>query len=202
MDLKNILNIILNNKLYVSIFVIVVVFHYFFWVNNLGVNQNFQTLISFYSSLGILLTIYSIYIGNVNNYFSTINTGIGYFNQLFDSLNSNVVSYFNNNEKLYYYYDELYNNNSKYEEKDRNKYAEMIITNQILANIDSIVNYIDSFKKLEINNFQLTIAQEKLDKLVKKFMKSKIFKEHWKHFKSNFALNWTKDYIDLTADIF
>jgi hypothetical protein len=202
MNLKNILNIILNNKTYVLIFICVVVFHYFFWINNLGTNQNFQTLVSFYGSLGIILTVYSIYIQNINDYFNTINTGIGYFNQLFESLNSNVVNYFNNNDKLYYYYDELYNNNSNYQEKDRNKMAEMIITNQILTNIDSIVNYIDSFKKLNINNFQLIIAQEKLDKLVKKFMKSKIFKEHWKNFKTNFALNWTKDYIDLTADLF
>ena len=202
MGLKNILNIILDNKLYILIFLIVIAFHYYYFINNLAGNQTFQSLISFYGSIGILLTIYTIYIQNINDYFNTINTGIGYFNDLFDSLNSNVVTYFNNNDKLYYYYDELYNNISTYEEKDRNKYAEMIITNQILANIDSIVNYIDSFKKLKINNFQLVIAQEKLDKLVKQFMKSKIFNEHWKKFKTNFALNWTKDYIDLTADLF
>ena len=50
------------------------------------------------------------------------------------------------------------------------------------------------------SSFQLIIAEEKLKKLLNLFFKSKIFLEHWDHFRNKLALKWTKDYIDLYVD--
>ena len=98
---------------------------------------------------------------------------------------------------MQYYYDELFYNTSNYKETDRNIALEKIISNQILSGIDSLINYIDSYKISHGENFQLTIMQTKLNRILTQFMKSKIFIENWNKFKNSFALDWTKTYIQL-----
>jgi hypothetical protein len=192
----NILNII-NNKYFYGFLVIIVIVHLYYFKSHLGKNQDFQTLISIYGSFGLLLTIYSLYIQMENNNLNLINNEISYFNSINDNINKTITSFFLSNKEMQYYYEELFNDESNYKQTDRNINLERMITYQILTNIDLLINYIDSFKKMNIQNFQLDIAEQKLIKTIKIFTKSKIFIEHWETFKDKYALSWTKDYIDL-----
>jgi hypothetical protein len=96
-----------------------------------------------------------------------------------------------------YYYDELFNDITNTDETIRDFNYEQILTNNILINIDSLINYIDSFKITSETNFQITIMEKKLKNLLKSFLKSKIFYQNWLKYKDNFALQWTIDYIDM-----
>jgi NhaP-type Na+/H+ and K+/H+ antiporter len=99
-----------------------------------------------------------------------------------------------------YYYDELYNDKINIDNSIRNINIEQIITNNILINIDALINYINSFKITNGTNFQLKIMESKLLKILRQYMKSKIFVENWNKFKESIALDWTKQYIELYFD--
>jgi hypothetical protein len=158
-NLLNILNIniiktiINDNKYTICIFL---VFHYIYFDTKVGENPSFQTLLSFYGSFGIILTIINMYNQQKTNYFSIINTEINYFNNIYNNINNNITDFFLTHKELSYFYNELYSGISNYKETDRNIMLEKIICNQILSGIDSLINYIDSFKVVD-NNFQLKV---------------------------------------------
>jgi hypothetical protein len=143
-----------------------------------------------------------MYISLNYQYFETIRTQVNTYNLMFDELNTSIYDYFTTNQKLKYYYDELYYQQSNYTDADRNKLLEQIITGKILSHVDSFINYIDSFKKINKTNFQIFITEEKLKKLLNLFFKSKIFLENWSYFKKNLSLKWTVDYVDLYIDYY
>ncbi len=194
-SLEKIKQLINSNKYTLGLFL---VFHYIYFNTQVGENPNFQTLLSFYGSLGIILTIINMYNQQKTNYFSIVNTEINYFNNIYSNINNNITNFFLTHKELAYFYNELYNGVSNYKESDRNIMLEKIICNQILFGIDSLINYIDSFKLVD-NSFQLKIAEEKLLKTIKKFWKSRIFVQHWKEFSKDLALKWTNDYIDMNT---
>jgi hypothetical protein len=163
-------------------------------------NKSINSLIHFYGSFGFLLTIINMYMSINYQTADTVKTQINYYNSLFDTLNNNIYNFFRQYNDLKYYYDELFYGISNYDEAKRNKYLEQLVTFQILSDIDSFVNYIDSFKILNKNTNLLFITEEKLKTILKLFFKSKIFLEHWNYFRKNLALKWTKDYIDLYID--
>tara|TARA_B110000971_G_scaffold220137_1_gene262904 strand:- start:58 stop:606 length:549 start_codon:yes stop_codon:yes gene_type:complete len=174
--------------------------HFIYFRYNINYNNTFKT----YASFSILLTVYSLYKQSTNTHIESINTQINFYNQLIQGINDKISTFFSANKNMQYYYDELFYNTSNYVEADRNIALEKIISNQILSGVDTLINYIDSYKKVNIDNFQLIIAdfqliiaEEKIKKILNLFMKSKIFLEHWKRFKKTLALDWTKDYIDI-----
>jgi hypothetical protein len=189
------INYINNNKIFV-LFILITI-HFIYIKTNIGTNEHFKTLISIYGSLGLILTIYSIYNTSKVNYVNTINNELTYLNQLFQNITQVTSTFFLNNKNMNYYYDELFNDKINSNNSIRDINLEQILTNNILINIDALVNYIDSFKITNGSNFQLKIMEEKLLKLLAQFMKSKIFVENWKKFRKSLALKWTKNYIEL-----
>jgi hypothetical protein len=187
----------MNNILHIILFGLFVIIPLLYFKFDLGNNKTFKNLIEIYGSLGSILIIYSIYKTNQTNYSSTINDELNSLNQLLQNITDNCTNFFINNSNMKYYYDELFNNIININESIRNKDLEEIITNDILTNIDSLINYINSYKMTNGENFQLTIMENKLKKLLGQFMKSKIFLENWNKFKISFALDWTKTYIQL-----
>lgn len=194
--LKKIFSYIKRYKYIIFIFLLIFA-HLIYFKYNISKNDTFTNLLKTYASFSILLTVYSLYKQSVNTYLASINTQINYYNQLIQGVNDKISAFFSANKNMYYYYDELFYTVSNYNQADRNIAMEKIISNQILSGIDSLINYIDSYKKVSIDNFQLVIAEEKIKKILNLFMKSKIFLEHWKQFRKTLALNWTKDYIDI-----
>jgi hypothetical protein len=190
-----IINYIDKNK--TSVLITFFIIHLIIIKTNIGKNEHFKTLLSIYGTLGLLLTIYSLYNTSKVNYANTVNNQLSYLNQLFQNITQSISTFFLNNKQMKYYYDELYNDKINIDETIRDTNLEQILSNNILINIDALVNYIDSFKITNGVNFQLKIMEEKLLKLLTQFMKSKIFVENWKKFKKSLALNWTKNYIEL-----
>ena len=191
---KNITLFIKNNWLCI---LLIIIFHILFFRYNISNNSSIKTLMQFYGSCAFILSIISIYIQLNNQNINMSVNEVNYFNNIIDTINLNIYNYFNSNKNMEYYYLELYYNSSNYTESNRNKYLEKLISNKILSDIDSIINYIDSFKILHPNSFQILVAEEKIINLLKLFFKSKIFKENWIFFKENIALEWTKEYIEL-----
>jgi hypothetical protein len=187
-----------NNWIWI---LLIIIFHFLFFKYNISDNKNIKTLFSFYGSCAFITSIISIYIQIRNQSANLITTQINYFNTIIDAINLNIYDYFTKNSSMQYYYNELYYNISDYNENTRNKYLEKIISMKILSNIDSVINYIDSFRIINGESFQIVIAEEKLLNLLKLFFKSKIFIEHWTFFKENIALQWTVDYIELNLDL-
>jgi len=193
-------NEIINNYgIYIFIFLC---FNYLYIRFHVYDNMTITHLSKFYGSLLFFITIINMYISLNYQYFETIRTQVNTYNLMFDELNTSIYDYFTTNQKLKYYYDELYYQQSNYTDADRNKLLEQIITGKILSHVDSFINYIDSFKKINKTNFQIFITEEKLKKLLNLFFKSKIFLENWSYFKKNLSLKWTVDYVDLYIDYY
>jgi hypothetical protein len=100
-----------------------------------------------------------------------------------------------------YYYDELFNGIIHKDETIRDYNLEEIISNNLLTNIDSLINYIDAYKLSNGTNFQLEIMEDKLKILLEQFIKSPIFVNNWNRFKNILALSWTKTYFSLYFNI-
>lgn len=197
---NNILIYISENKKFIILVIILIVLHYIYFKYDVKQNKDFTGLLKTYASFSILLTVYSLYNQSINTHISIVNTQINYYNGLVQGINDKIATFFSNNKNMNYYYDELFYNISNYKETDRNINLEKIISIQILSGIDSLINYIDSYKKVSIDNFQLVLAEEKIKKILGLFIKSKIFYENWKQFRKTLALDWTKDYIDIYFD--
>lgn len=185
----------MNNILHIILFGLFIVIPLLYFKFDFGNNKTFKNLIEIYGSLGSILIVYSIYKSNQINYSSIINDELNSLNQLLQNITSSCTSFFINNPNMKYYYDELFNNSINMNNVIRNTDLEEIITNDILTNIDSLINYINSYKISNGENFQLTIMENKLKKLLGQFIKSKIFLENWNKYKISFALDWTKTYI-------
>ena len=198
--MKSILNDTNKNKYIILLFIIVIFNYILFFKFEVDTNQKIKNIIQTYSSLSICLTVYSLYIQMVNRYQDKIDREISYFNQMIETINDKILSFFTSYQFMRYYYNELYYNVSEYEETDRNRLYESAITYRLLSSIDSIINYIDSYKRLNIKSFQLTNVNSKLKKLLTKFFKSKIFVEHWEKYSSDLALKWTSDYVHINID--
>ncbi len=196
-DIKKFIDFIFENKYYFLFLTGVI--HYFYWNSNIAESSKFKTLLSIYGTLSISLSIYNAYTNAMNQFATTVNSQISYLNQLSQNITQTTSSFFANNKDMKYYYDELFNGIKNTDESIRNYNSEQIISNNILINIDALINYIDSFKITSGGrlNFQVTVMEEKLIKLLSQFMTSKIFVENWKKFKKQFALKWTKDFMEL-----
>jgi len=194
---ENIINYIKKN----IFFIILIIFglHFIYFKSNIGKNPKVKTLISIYgvSALSLLLSVFGAYNAAKINYVNTINSQISYLNQLFQNITQSISTFFTNNKNMKYFYDELYNNIENTDETIRDTNLEQVLTNNILINVDALINYIDSFKITSGTNFQIKVMEEKLLKLLKQFMRSKIFVENWKKFRSTIALKWTVDYMEL-----
>jgi len=160
-------------------------------------NDAFKSLLGIYATLTIILTIYNIYKNNDINFANIINIELNSLNLLLQNITNSCNTFFVSNPSMRYYYNELFNDIHNSDDTIRNKDLEGIVSTNILINIDSLINYIDSYKISHGENFQLTIMQTKLNKILTQFMKSKIFIENWNKFKNSFALDWTKTYIQL-----
>lgn len=196
-EFKSIINYIKKNIFYIVIIIFGV--HFIYFKSNIGSNPKIKTLISIYgiSAIGLLLSMFGAYNASKINYVNTINNQISYLNQLFQNITQSISAFFINNKNMRYFYDELYNNIENTDETIRDKNLEQVLTNNILINVDALINYIDSFKITSGTNFQIKVMEEKLLKLLKQFMRSKIFVENWKKFRSTIALKWTIDYMEL-----
>lgn len=193
--------IIYINKNTKFVLFILFIIHLLIIKTRIGRNENFKTILSIYGSMGLLLSIYNTYNTSRLNLASTVNNQLNYLNQLFQNITQTTSSFFITNKNMRYYYEELFNNKINLDDSIRDKNLEQILSNNIFINIDSLVNYIDSFKILNGSNFQLKIMEEKLKKLLSQFIKSKIFVENWKKFRTSLALQWTKNYIELYFNI-
>jgi hypothetical protein len=193
--MNNISSIINNNKILVLIIIIFI--HFIIIKTNIGNNVHFKTLTGIYGSMGLFLTMYNMYIASKNTYANTVSGQLSYLNQLFQNISQTISSFFITNKNMKYFFDEIFNDKINTDESIRDINLEQIFTNNILTNVDSLINYIDSFKLVNGTNFQLKIMEEKLEKLLNQLMRSKIFVENWNKFKTTLALKWTKNYIDL-----
>lgn len=158
-------------------------------------NESFSKILNLYGSLSIIFTVYNIYLTNKSNFYNNINNELNSLNFLLNKITENISNFFINNTNMKYYYDEIINNIGNQDENIRDIDLEEIITNNILVNIDSLINYLDAFKKMNGNNFQLIIIENKLNKILNQFLKSKIFIQNWNKYKKIFALDLTKSYI-------
>jgi hypothetical protein len=193
--MNNITSIVNNNKILVLLIIIFI--HFIIIKTNIGNNVHFKAIVSIYGSMGLFLTIYNMYISSKNTYANTVSGQLSYLNQLFQNISQTISSFFTANKNMKYFFDEIFNDKINTDESIRDTNLEQIFTNNILTNVDSLINYIDSFKLVNGTNFQLKIMEEKLEKLLNQLMKSKIFVENWNKFKTTLALKWTKNYIDL-----
>jgi hypothetical protein len=192
---NDIKNYIKNYYLY---FIIFIIFNFVYFQLNIETNTKLKTLISFYGSLSIFLSIYSLYITITQMTLNRISSDVVYINNIFSNIDNDIYNLFSKNDKMYYYYDNLYNGNTNYKEEDRNINLEKFISIKILLNIETIINYIDALRTSNNNmTTELDMAELKLKKLLTIFLKSKIFIEYWKEFSKTLAMNWTKDYFDL-----
>lgn len=166
----------------------------------LGNNKHLNITFNSFAAIGTIIVGYTLYSNFMDRKISNITNGINLFNNLFGNMKSFTTNFFETHENMKYYYDELYLNISDYKESDRNKYLENIYSFEILHDIDSIINYIDSYKLLEQNNFEIKIAEEKIIILIRQLFNSKIFTEYWHIYKSKYALGWTKTYIGLVLN--
>jgi len=188
----------MDNKFIIIIGIIsIILVHHFYFKTDLGANIKFQTLTNMYIALCTFVTVYSIYLSNKISYANVINTELDSLNPLFQNITQDISSFFIANTNMNYYYDELFNGKINQDESIRHIILEQIITNNILTTIDSIINYIDSYKIAHGTNFQLKMMETKLKKLLEKLFKSPIFVENWNNFKNIFALEWTKIFIKI-----
>lgn len=206
---KNIINIfsilfysmnpfIINKKFIIGIIVagcIVIILHFIYFKSNVGRDKNFITLINIYIGCCTFITIYSILLNNKINYANIINNQLSNITPLFQNITENISNFFTTNPSMNYYYNELFNGINNEDETIRNIILEEVISNNILIYIDTIINYIDSYKISNGTNFQLRIMETKLSKLLDKLLSSKIFTENWYKFKKILALDWTKTYM-------
>jgi hypothetical protein len=188
----------INNisKYYLFIFIIIII-HVAYFTFNIASNEKFKTLISFYASLSIFISVYSLYIQINNTNLNRISSDVVYINNVLSDIDNNIYNFFSKNEKMKYYYSELYNGISDYKEEDRNIQLEKLISFKILSSSETLINYIDALKTANGITSELTIAEIKLKKILAMFIKSKIFVENWKNYSKNIAMDWTKDYFDL-----
>ena len=181
-------------KIYIFIFIIINILYFGL---NIEQNDKFKTLISFYGSLSIFISMNSLLLQINQSKLNRISNDIIYVNKVFSDIDNDIYSFFENNNDMIYYYNELYNGESKYNEKDRNLKSEKIISYKILSNSETIINYIDLLNIANGETSQLKIAELKLKKLLSQFLKSKIFNEYWKEYRETIAMNWTKDYFEI-----
>lgn len=196
--LANIKNYKKNNYLIMIIIFILVNLLYF--KLNIGENTKLKTLIAFYGSLSIFMTIYTFATQLNQNALNRLSSDVVYVNQVFSNIDNDIFNFFQKNDKLMYYYDELYGFPHKYEEKDRNKSLEKLISKRLCTHIDILINYIDSLKVMNGSSSGVIDAEEKLKKVLKLFLGSKIFVENWKEYSTQIALDWTNDYIDININ--
>jgi len=199
---KNITDTITDNFLSIDkyskyIFIIIIILHYVYWKSDIVRGDKLKGLLTFYGAITSVMSVFNIYKTAKIQYITTVNSQITYLNQLFQNITQSISSFFTNNKQMRYYYDELFNNITNTDDSIRDYNYEQIITNNILINIDSLINYIDSFKITSDTNFQIIIMERKLKNLIKSFFKSKIFYQNWLKFKTHFALQWTIDYIEM-----
>jgi len=183
-------------KYYPFIFAFIII-HFAYFTLNVGVNTKFKTLISFYGSLSIFISVYSLYLQINQTSLNRISSDIVYINKVFSDLDSDLYDFFVRYDKMNYYYIELYNGTSKYKEEERDIKLEKLISFKILSNTETIINYVDALKRANGISEEIKIAENKLKKLINIFLKSKIFVENWKLYSKTIAMNWTKDYFDL-----
>ena len=181
---------------YLFIFFIIII-HIAYFTFNIASNEQFKTLISFYASLSIFISIYSLYIQINNTKLNRISNDVVYINKVLSDIDIDIYNFFSKNEKMNYYYYELYNGISDYKEEDRNIQLEKLVSFKILSSSETLINYIDALKTANGITSELTIAEIKLKKLLAMFIKSKIFVENWKIYSKKIAMDWTKDYFDL-----
>jgi hypothetical protein len=184
------------NKYYPYIIIFIVINAAYF-ILDIGVNDKFKTLISFYGSLSIFISMYSLYMSINNNKLNRISSDIVYINKIFSDIDNDIYVFFKNNTSMKYYYNELYNSVSDYTEENRNIQLEKLISYKILSNAETLINYIDVFKTANGMSSELNIAEIKLKNLLNLFLKSKIFVQNWKEYSQKIAMSWTKDYFDL-----
>jgi len=194
----NFINFIKNN--FTSAIIIITLFlgfHYFYFKLNFDNNQKFKNLIGTYASLSIILTIYTIYKNSQINYSNIINMELNSLNLIFQNIIEKCNSFFIANPNMKYYYNELFNGINNEDEQIRNKDLEQILSNSLLNYIDAFINYVDAYKIANGPNFQLELMEKKLLRILKQFVKSKIFLENWYIFKEKYALDWTKTYFQI-----
>jgi hypothetical protein len=183
-----------KNQRYIIFFIFI---NFAYFGLNIGKNDKFKTLISFYGSLSIFISVYSLLMQINQSKLNRISNDIVYINKIFSDIDNDIYSFFSKNESMKYYYYELYEQNSDYKEENRNKELEKLFTFKILSNAETLINYIDALKSANSKTEQINIAETKLKKLLKNLLKSKIFVENWKQYSKIIAMDWTKDYFDL-----
>lgn len=171
--------------------------HVLYFTLNIGKNDKFKTLISFYGSLSIFITVYSLYNQINQTVLNRISSDVTYVNNIFSNIDNDIYNFFSKNDKMNYYYNELYYGISNYKLEDRNIQLEKILSFKLLSNIETLINYMDAIKSAGGITSELDIAEVKLKKILNIFLKSKIFVDNWKEYSKLIAMNWTKDYFDL-----
>ena len=186
-----------NIKKYQPYIVIFVVVNFAYFMLNIGKNDKFKTLISFYGSLSIFISVYSLNLQINQSTLNRISSDTVYINKIFTDIDGDIYNFFSKNDKLSYYHNELYDKKTEYKNEDRNVPLEKLISFKILSNVETLINYIDALKTSNGMTKQLIIAENKLKKLLNMFLKSSIFIEHWKEYRNTIAMEWTIDYFDL-----
>jgi hypothetical protein len=194
----NLKTFISKNIIFIIVFIIFfIAAHYYYFKLDIETNKKFRELMSTYASFLIFLTIYNIYKSGQINYSNIINTQLNSLNSLFQNITQTSSTFFLSKPNMKYYYDELFNGIINKDEIIRDTNLEEIISNNLLTNIDSLINYIDAYKISNGSNFQLEIMEDKLKKILEQFVKSPIFINNWNRFQNILALSWTKTYFSL-----
>lgn len=186
-----------NNQVYYIYIAIFIAINFLYFYLNMGNNDEFKTLVSFYASLSIFISSYSLYLQINSSKLNRISSDVAYVNKIFSDIDFDVYNFFSKNTKINYYYDELYKNISNYKEEERDKQLEKLISFRILSNVETLINYTDALKLQNGSSSEIEIAEIRLKKLLEMFLKSKIFVENWKEYSTTIAMDWTRDYFDL-----
>ena len=133
-NINTVIDYINKNKILLIILLFIIYFLY--TRSSTDKTGRYTILRSIYESLGLFLTIYSIYNTTKINYANTVNNELTYLHKLFQNITETVNIFFLNNKNMNYYYDEIYNNKINNDESIRDKHLEQIITTNILINID------------------------------------------------------------------
>ena len=110
-----------NIKNYYPYFIIFIIFHLIYFKLNIESNTKLKTLISFYSSLSIFMSIYSLNMQINQTKLNRISSDVVYINNIFSNIDNDIYNFFSKNDKMYYYYYELYNGNSNENEENSNE---------------------------------------------------------------------------------
>lgn len=169
-----------NNVIYFLLF-LVVVFLAIYWIFDLHKNTKLKSFFEVMFGLAVVFAIYSAVISSNTLQETRRNDQVQNFEKLSKDFLEETVKWFSDHPEMNYYYNELFGLPNT-EAFTRNPTLENQITTIILSRLTAIIVYLQEY------GTSTTVSREfqtRVDQIVGKFVKSPIFLEQWKSYKSD-----------------